>query len=58
MLSLNLRNLFPDKKHSVGLDIGSSSLKLVEILDSRRDTSLRVIPSFPWKEGSSKREIS
>jgi type IV pilus assembly protein PilM len=51
MLSLNLRNLFPDKKHSVGLDIGSSSLKLVEMLDSPEGYVLKSYSQLPLERG-------
>jgi len=51
MLNLNLRGLLPDKKHSVGLDIGSSSLKLVEILDSPEGYALKNYTQLPLERG-------
>jgi len=49
---LNIKDLFSrGKKNVVGLDIGSSSLKLVEILDTPKGPKLNHFSSIPLERG-------
>jgi len=47
----DIRNLFAGKKQVVGLDIGSSSLKLVEVLDSADGYLLNHFSQIPLPRG-------
>lgn len=47
----NLKDLFAGKKQFVGLDIGSSSLKLVEILGSKGSYSMNRFLTVPLNKG-------
>jgi type IV pilus assembly protein PilM len=49
--SFNLKDLFPGKKQFVGLDIGSSSLKLVEIIGSKGSYSMNRFLTVPLSKG-------
>jgi len=49
--SFNLKDLFSGKKQFVGLDIGSSSLKLVEILGNKGAYSMNRFLSAPLAKG-------
>ncbi|MDQ1278633.1 MAG: Pilus assembly protein PilM [Thermodesulfobacteriota bacterium] len=49
--SFNLKDLFPGKKQLVGLDIGSSSLKLVEIIGSKGSYSMNRFLTVPLSKG-------
>jgi type IV pilus assembly protein PilM len=47
----DIKNLFAGKKQVVGLDIGSSSLKLVEVLDSADGYLLNHFSQIPLPRG-------
>ncbi|HEY5497255.1 MAG TPA: type IV pilus assembly protein PilM, partial [Syntrophales bacterium] len=49
--SFNLRDLFAGKKQFVGLDIGSSSLKLVEILGEKGSYTMNRFLTVPLDKG-------
>lgn len=49
--SFNLRDLFAGKKQFVGLDIGSSSLKLVEILGEKGSYNMNRFLTVPLDKG-------
>lgn len=46
-----LKGLLPDRKRTVGLDIGSSSIKLVEILDTSEGYLLNNFSQVPLEKG-------
>ena len=47
----SLKGLLPDRKRTVGLDIGSSSIKLVEILDASEGYLLNNFSQVPLEKG-------
>jgi len=47
----SLKGLLPDTKHTVGLDIGSSAVKLVEILDVSEGYLLNNFSQIPLERG-------
>jgi type IV pilus assembly protein PilM len=48
---LDLKSLLPDTKRTVGLDIGSSSIKLVEVLDVSQGYLLNTFAQLPLEKG-------
>jgi type IV pilus assembly protein PilM len=47
----SLKGLLPDRKRTVGLDIGSSSIKLVEVLDTSEGYLLNNYSQVPLEKG-------
>jgi type IV pilus assembly protein PilM len=47
----SLKGLLPDRKRTVGLDVGSSSIKLVEILDASEGYLLNNFSQVPLEKG-------
>ncbi|MEA2014939.1 MAG: type IV pilus assembly protein PilM [Thermodesulfobacteriota bacterium] len=48
---LSLRNLFPANKKAVGLDIGSSNIKLVDLQDTANGCVLKSFAQVPMERG-------
>jgi hypothetical protein len=51
LANFNLKDLFPGKKQFVGLDIGSSSIKLVEIIGNKGSYSMNRFLTVPLSKG-------
>jgi len=48
---LDFKSLLPDTKRTVGLDIGSSSIKLVEVVDASQGYLLNTYAQIPLEKG-------